>query len=132
VVLRLVFDQYEWMQNDFGRNTNFKIYQEDGETPFDASGYTGVVKAYKRQGDRAFFFRDVERAMSVIGQIAQVISDITVSWTVQTDGTGTWKWTSTLKPSIPGALWIEIQLTKSGEQTTTELLKTYVHASNPQ
>jgi hypothetical protein len=129
VVLRLVLDQYEFARYDFGRNINFKLYQEDGSTPFDASGYTGVVKAFKRQGDRAFFFRDVAKAMSVMGSIAQIISDITVTWDTQTDGVGHWAWTSTLRPSVPGMLWIEIQLTKSGEQTSSELLRTFVHPS---
>jgi len=110
VVLRLVIDQYEFVQNDFGRNVNFKLYQEDGETPFDASGYTGVVKGFKRQGDRAFFFRDVARAMSVIGLIAQLIADIPVTWVTQTAGIGRWAYTETLLPSVPGKLWIEIEL----------------------
>jgi len=132
VVLRLVLDQYEFMQNDFGRNVNFRIYQEDGETPFDASGYDGVTKGFKRQGDRAFFFRDVERAMSVIGMIAQLIADITVIWDTQTAGVGHWAYTENLRPSVPGNLWIEIELTKVGERTSTELLKTFVHPSTPQ
>ena len=103
----MVLSQYEFARYDFGRDVNFKLYQEDGETPFDASGYTGVLKSFKRAGDRAFFFRDVERALSVTGQLAQVISDITISFTTQTDGVGTFAYTSTLRPTIPGYLWLE-------------------------
>jgi len=125
----MVLDQYEFARFDFGRNVNFKLYQEDGETPFDASGYTSVLKSFKRAGDRAFFFRDVERALSVIGQLAQVISDITIVFTSQTDGIGTFAFTNSLRPTIPGYLWLEIQLTKAGEQTSSELIKVYVHPS---
>ncbi len=128
-MLRLVFDQYEFARYDFGRNIVFKLYSEDGITPFNATGYTGVVKSFKRHGDRAFFFRDVAKALTVVGQVAQIIGDITVSWTTQASGEGTWAWTSSERPSIPGVLWIEIQLTKSGEQTSSELIRTYVHPS---
>jgi len=90
------------------------------------------VKGFKRQGDRAFFFRDVARAMSVIGLIAQLIADITVVFDTQTAGVGHWAYTETLLPSVPGKLWIEIELTKAGERTSTELIPTFVHPSSPQ
>ncbi len=127
-MLQLTFDQYEFARYDFGRNIAFKLYDEDG-VAFDASGYTGVVKSFKRHGDRAFFFRDVAKALTVVGQVAQIIGDIDVAWTTQNIGEGTWAWTSSERPSIPGVLWIEIQLKKSGEQTSTELIRTYVHPS---
>jgi len=132
MVLSLVLDQYEFMRYDFGRAVTFRLYTEDKETPFDASGYTGVLKSFKRAGDRAFFFRDIERALSVIGQVAQIITDITVSWTTQTDGVGTFSYTESARPTVPGYLWLEIQLTKSGEQTSTELVRVYIHPSEAQ
>jgi len=125
----MVLDQYEFARYDFGRAVTFRLYQEDGETEFDASGYTGVLKSFKRAGDRAFFFRDVERALSVTGQLAQVISDIAVVFTTQTAGVGTFAFTSTLRPTIPGYLWLEVQLTKAGEQTSSELIRVFVHPS---
>jgi len=125
----MVLDQYEFARFDFGRNVTFKLYQEDGETPFDASGYTGVLKSFKRSGDRAFFFRDVERALSVIGQLAQIIIDVAVTFTTQTDGVGTFAYTETARPTVPGYLWLEIQLVKSGEQTSSELVRVFVHPS---
>jgi len=132
MVLRMVLDQYEFARYDFGRNINIKLYQEDGETPFDASGLTGVIKSFKRAGDRAFFFRDVERALSVIGQLAQVITDIPVTYTVQTDGTGFFKFTSELRPTIPGYLWLEFQGTNGTSQISSELIRVYVHPSEAQ
>ena len=84
---------------DYGSSIAFKLYNED-LTPFDASGYTGVLKTFKRHGDRAFFFRDVERALTVVGTLAQIIGDITVSWTTQSSGEGTFAYTSTERPSI--------------------------------
>jgi len=81
----MVLDQYEFARFDFGRDVTFRLYQEDGETEFDASGYTGVLKSFKRAGDRAFFFRDVERALSVIGQLAQIITDIPVTFPARLD-----------------------------------------------
>jgi len=128
----MVLDQYEFARYDFGRDVNFELYQEDGETPFDASGYTGVLKSFKRAGDRAFFFRDVERALSVIGQIAQIITDIDITFTTQTDGVGTFKYTESVRPTVPGYMWLEIQLTKAGERTSTELIRVYVHPSEAQ
>ena len=125
----MVLDQYEFARFDFGRAVTFRLYLEDGETPFDASGYTGVLKSFKRAGDRAFFFRDVERALSVIGQLAQIITDITVSFTTQTDGVGTFTYTSSARPTVPGYLWLEIQLTKANEQTSSELIRVFVHPS---
>jgi len=129
MVLRMVLDQYEFARFDFGRAVTFRLYQEDGETPFDASGYTGVLKSFKRAGDRAFFFRDVERALSVIGQLAQIITDVTVVFTTQTDGVGTFTYTSSARPTVPGYLWLEVQLTKADEQTSSELVRVFVHPS---
>jgi len=122
-------DQYEFARFDFGRAVTFRLYQEDGETEFDASGYTGVLKSFKRAGDRAFFFRDVERALSVIGQLAQIITDITISFTTQTAGVGTFAYTESARPTVPGYLWLEIQLVKAGEQTSSELVRVFVHPS---
>ena len=128
-MLQLRIDQYEFARYDFGRPVVIKIYDEDGGQ-FDASTYTkSVIKCFKRHGDKAFFFRDVARALTVIGQVSQIISDIDIVWTTQNIGEGSFKWTSSNRPSIPGVLWIELQLTKSGEQLSSELIRTYVHPS---
>ena len=113
---------------DYGSTIAFKLYNED-LTAFFASGYTGVLKTFKRHGDRAFFFRDVERALTVVGTLAQVIGDITVSWTTQASGEGTFAYTSTERPSITGYQWMEVQLTKSGEQLSSDLVRVYIQPS---
>jgi len=113
---------------DFGSNIAFKLYNED-LTAFDATGFDGVLKSYKRHGDRAFFFRDVERALSVVGTLAQVIGDITVSWTTQNIGEGTFAYTSSLRPTIPGYLWLEVELSKSGTQLSSDLVRVYIQPS---
>ena len=113
---------------DYGSTIAFKLYNED-LTAFDASGYTGVLKTFKRHGDRAFFFRDVERALTVVGTLAQVIGDITVSWTTQASGEGTFAYTSTERPCITGYQWMEVQLTKSGEQLSSDLVRVYIQPS---
>ncbi len=114
---------------DYGNNISFKLYNED-LTAFDASSYTGaVLKSYKRHGDRAFFFRDVEKALSVVGTLAQIIPNITVSWTTQASGEGTFAYTSSNRPTIEGIMWLEVELTKSGAQLSTDLVKVYVQAS---
>lgn len=135
MVLQLVLDQESFARYDFGRQINFRIYSETDpflftNTAFDASSYTGaVVKIFKRHGDRAFFFRDVERALSVIGTVAQVISDIDVTWDTQASGIGHFSFSQSLRPTIAGNMWLEIQLTKSGEQTSSELRKIYIQPS---
>ena len=114
---------------DYGNNIAFKLYNED-LTAFDASTYTGaVLKSYKRHGDRAFFFRDVERALSVVGTLAQIIPNILVTWDTQSSGLGHFAYTSSNRPTIEGIMWLEVELTKSGAQLSTDLVKVYVQAS---
>lgn len=114
---------------DFGNDIAFKLYNED-LTAFDASTYTtAVVKSFKRHGDRAFFFRDVERALSVVGTLAQVIGNIDVSWTTQASGEGTFAYTSDSRPTIPGYLWLEVELQKSGAQLSSDLVRVYISPS---
>ena len=131
MVLRLVLDQFEFMRFDFGRITNFKLYEEDGTTLFTGTGHTGVIKSFKRHGDRAFFFRDVAKALSVVGILAQVIADVDVTFTTG-NHTGTFKWTESLRPSIPGYLWLELQLVKTGVQISSELVRVFIHPSEGQ
>ena len=116
---------------DFGSTIAFKLYNED-LTQFDATGFTGVLKSYKRHGDRAFFFRDVERALSVVGTLAQVIQDIDVTFTTQNIGEGEFAYTSDKRPTIPGMLWLEVELKKSGEQLSSDLVRVYIQASEAQ
>ena len=130
----MVLDQYEFSRYDYGRTINFRIYEEDGTTAFDATTLslnTGVVKAFKRHGDRAFFFRDVARALTVIGQLAQIITDVDITWTTQASGIGTFKWTADKRPHVPGYMWIEIELIDSPKtvQISTELVRVFVTPS---
>ena len=113
---------------DFGSTIAFKLYNED-LTAFNATGYTGVLKSFKRHGDRAFFYRDVERALSVTGELAQTIPDIAVAWTTQASGEGTFAYTSAFRPTISGMLWLEVQLTKSGVQLSSDLVRVYIQPS---
>lgn len=129
MTLRLVLDQYEIVRNDYGYDINFKLYEEDGLTVFDASGYTGVIKSFKRHGDRTFFFRDVERAISVLGQVGTIIDDIDVTWVTQSSGIGKFQFTNTKKPSLTGFLWLEVQLTKSDAKRSSELVRLFITPS---
>lgn len=135
MVLKLALDQETFARYDFGRQINFRLYNETdpflfSNTAFDASSYTGaVVKVFKRHGDRAFFFRDVSRALTVIGTLAQVITDIDVTWDTQASGIGHFSFSQSARPTIQGWMWVEIQLTKSGEQTSSELKKIYIQPS---
>ena len=108
-MLKLVLDQYSIPQNDFGRAINFKIYDE-ADAAFSATGYTGEVKVSNEKG-------------------SQVVDDISPTWTVQGSGTGSFKFTSTLRPDVSGYYWVEIELTKSGEQISTERARIYVAPS---
>lgn len=129
MTLRLVLDQYEIVRNDYGYDINFKLYEEDGATPFNATGYSGVIKSFKRHGDRTFFFRDVERAISVLGQVGTIIDDIDVTWVTQSSGIGKFQFTNTKKPSLTGFLWLEVQLTKSGAKRSSELVRIFITPS---
>ena len=135
MVLRIAFDEAQLARYDFGSDINFKIYNEPDPflgtyTAFDASTYTkAVLKSFKRHGDRAFFFRDVERAITVTGQLAQVIGDVDVTWDTQASGIGHFAYTSQLRPTIPGYLWLEVELQKTGAQVSTELRRVYINPS---
>jgi len=135
VVLKLALDQEDFARYDFGRQINLKLYTEPdsflfSNTAFDASTFTGaVIKVFKRHGDRAFFFRDIARSLTVLGSIAQIINDITIVWDTQASGIGHFSFDSAARPSIPGNMWIMAQLTKSGEQTSSELKKVFIQPS---
>ena len=130
-MLRLALDQYEYAAFDFGRNTTFRLYQEDGSTVFDATGYTGVMKAYLREGDaRDFVFVDVSRAIGLLrGRVAQIISDIPVTFTDQANGVGTFAFNQSQRPNLTGFLEIQIQLSQSGEVTSSELVRVNIRPS---
>jgi len=141
VTLIATFDAYEYNRYDFGKTQNFKLYEYKGDgidtwTAFDAttdSWDTVVIKAFKRHGDRAFFFRDVAKALTVIGQVAQLIGDVTAAWTTQASGEGSFNWTNTLRPTVPGYLWLMVQLRQAtGEQESSQLVRVYVNPSEAQ
>jgi hypothetical protein len=127
----MTLNQYEFARYDYGRTITGKIYEEDGSTAFNATGLTGVVKAFKRHGDRAFFFRDVARALTVIGQVAQLISDVDITWTTQASGEFSFAWTAEKRPHTPGYMWLEVQMVDSPKtkQISTELIRVMVTAS---
>lgn len=132
MTLYAALDQYEFNRYDFGDTINFIIYQNDRKTVFDLTGYTVTLKSFKRHGDHAFFFRDVAKALTVIGQMAQIINDIEATVTDATNGVGNVAYTQTARPTIPGHMWLVLQLTKSGAQISTKPVRVYVHASEAQ
>lgn len=135
MVLKMVLDTYQFQRGDYGFDINFKLYEEDGSTQYNATGLTdSVIKCFKRHGDRAFFFRDVAKALTVIGQVAQVIQDITVEWDTIGSGEGHFKFTSSDRPTIPGYLWVEF-VGKDSPQTkqiSSELVRVYVYPGEVQ
>lgn len=132
MTLRLVLDSYKVSKFDFGVDINFKIYQEDGETAFDASGWDNAkVKVFKRHGERFFVFRDVAKALEVRGLVSQIVDDIDVEWDTQASGIGHFKFTETKRPSIFGFAWVEIEGTKNDGslKQSTEMVRINVSAS---
>lgn len=133
--LLMVMDEDKLFRYDFGNQINFKLYKQTGftkldVTAFDATGWTaGVIKSFKRHGDRAFFFRDVARALTVVGQLAQVIQDIPIVWDNQALGQGHFSYTDADRPTIPGYLHLECELTKTGSQISSEKVRISVDAS---
>jgi len=136
--LLMTIDEHELFRYDFGNQINFKLYEQTGftkldVTAFDATGWTsGVIKSFKRHGDRAFFFRDVARALTVVGQLAQVIQDIPIEWDDQALGQGHFAFTEADRPTIPGYLHLELELKKTGSQLSSEKVRVYVDASEAQ
>jgi hypothetical protein len=129
VSLWAVFDQYEINRYDFGQDINFKLYGADKKTAFNANGFTAVVKTFKKHGDRAFFFRDVAKALTVIGQAAQVVNDVSVDWDTQASGEGHFAYTSTARPNTPGYVWLVVQLTKAGQTISSRPFRIFIHFS---
>ena len=114
---------------DFGETIPFKLYNEDNSA-FDASTFTGAVaKTYKQHGDRAFWIRDVAKALTIQGQLGQIINDIDVSWTDQANGEGTFAYTQSDRPSIAGYNWVSIQVTKTGAQISSDLIRMFIQPS---
>lgn len=136
MTLFATLDAYEFNRFDFGETITFRLYKKSGDTfaVFNANAYdTVVIKTFKRHGDRAFFFRDVAKALTVIGQVAQIIADISGTFTDKPNGVGTFAWTNNLRPSVPGYHWIVVQLKKNaGGQESSKLVRVYVHPSEAQ
>ena len=100
-MLQLKLSRYKFPIDDYGRNVSFKIYDESGSA-FDCSGYTPEL-------------------IVLDNNKSHYIDLITPSWTTQSSGTGTFAFTETKTFGKAGHYFLEIQLTKSGEQTSTEL-----------
>lgn len=126
----MVLDQYEFPRLDYGYNINFKIYEEDGSTQFDASSFTSITfKFYKRHNDRSTFWRDVARQVTVLGQVGTIINDIPGSWTTQNIGEGTFAFTAQSRPNVTGYVEIEAQLTTTTAKRSTELVRVFISPS---
>ena len=108
-MLRISLSQYDFGTYDFGRNVTFKTYDET-DTAFNATGYTGKIKVANDHG-------------------IQIINDLTVTWTSQATGIGTFAFTSTLRPYDYGFHWIELELTKAGEQISTRPVRVMMRYS---
>lgn len=87
---KYVFNTY-----DYGRSIGFKLYDQT-DTAFNATGYTGYVKIYNSNG-------------------AEIVTEISPSWTTQSTGIGTFAFTETNLLSSEGRYLLEVQLEKSGE-----------------
>lgn len=99
-MLKLVLSQYEFGVGDYGKAVTFRLYDEDGSTPFNASSYTGIdLKVYRRGSE---------------------YHSLTPSWTTQNQGVGTFSFTQTKNLDRYGNYDIEIILTKTGEETASE------------
>lgn len=133
MTLKLVLDQYVQNQFDFDRPINFRIYDED-EQPFDTSTYTKAV-AKTFMDTRALFvggWRNVATGFGYIhpeGTVSQLVSDIPVTWTDPANGQGSFAYTQTTRPSRAGIQYIEIELSKPNEQTSTERTRLTVRPS---
>ena len=141
MTLIATFDAYQFNRYDHGETINFKLYKYQGDgidtwNQFDAttnSYNTVVIKSFKRHGDRAFFFRDVAKALTVIGQVAQLINDVPGTWTTQNIGEGSYAWTLTARPTVPGYLWLMVQVSNaSGSQESSQLVRVFVNPSEAQ
>ena len=108
-MLSLTLSQYEFGSYDFGRSVTFKGYDETG-TAFNATGYTGKIKVSDVNG-------------------SQIINDLSVTFTTQSTTTGTFAFTSTLRPYSVGYYWLELELTKAGEQISTKPTRIRIRAS---
>ena len=108
-MLQLTLSQYEFGSYDFGRNVTFKGYTETGGV-FDATGYTGKIKVSDVNG-------------------SQIINDLSITFTSQSTTTGTFAFTSTLRPYSVGYYWLELELTKAGEQISTKPTRIRIRAS---
>lgn len=123
---------------EFGRTYTFRIYNEDNSV-YDASAsgpdgaLTPIIKVLKRPGDQALFFRDVAKAIEVIRNVAQIVADITGSWSTQNQGIGTFAFTETKRIGVGGRAWIQIVLVDDVSNPTkaipTRLLPISVHPS---
>lgn len=132
-MLQMTASQYEFAQYDFGRSTTIKLYEEDKATLFDDSNYTGVIQSFKRHGDGSFFpFRDVARGLAIMGIGAQIIADVPISFDGGS-GIGTFTWTETLRPTVPGYMWLKAVLTNinDGSTVSSKLLRVFVELGAP-
>jgi hypothetical protein len=96
-MLNMTLSQYEYAQNDYGRPTNVRLYEEDKATLFGGGDYDGVIQAFKRHSDGTFaYWFDISRGMAVTGLGAQVIGNVPITFpdlqvkesTVTSGGTG--------------------------------------------
>lgn len=105
---------------DYGTSHTFKIYNEDagsGETAFDASSYTGYVKIFASDSPTA-----------------ELVTEISPSWTTQSSGIGTFAFTSTnnlnfTTSGMHDSVYVEVQLEKAGTILSTERCKITVVGS---
>ncbi len=132
-MLNLILGDPQYGQYDFGTDINIIVYQQDKSTPFDLTGSTGVIQTFKRYGDDNFLpFKDVARAIRLTGNMAQVIDDIPIVIPAGTDGTATFQWTNTDRPSLFGRFWIKVVLNGSTAPQSTRFVSVYVHPGAPE
>jgi hypothetical protein len=111
MTLKLKLSSYDFPLYDYGRTYSFKIYDESGNA-FDCSDYTPEL-------------------IIVNAENSNYIDQITPAWTTQSSGEGTFALVEgkRFELGIEGFYFLEIQLTKSGVQLSTELVRITVVGS---
>ena len=109
MALIILFDKYDLPISDWGRQINFKIFNETDLSPFDATFANGnsVLKTFDKHGN-------------------QLINDINIVWDTQNKGIGHFAYTNQFRPSTPGDYYLCVQMWDNAgpppnQQTSTGL-----------
>ena len=106
MALQLILDERDIPMYDWGREINFKIYDENNN-PYNCSFATGgaVLKTFDRFGN-------------------QIINDITVTWTNEAQGQGFFQYSNQYRPSEIGAYYVCVQMWDNAGPPPNEQIST--------